>query len=178
MKYGLRLGVALALLFAVTSCATTEQPPVTDSAYFNIKIQELADDIVFNASRRIVRVAVLDFVNSNGRTSQLGKYFKNKFAETAVKNNLFQVPVEGQVNRAMQDLKLQYNGTLDIESASKLGKALRVDTIVIGVISDLQKGSDIDLVVKMVDTRTGQIISAASASFFRSKQVSSMLETF
>ncbi len=171
--------MALALIITVVSCASKEQPPpVTDSAYFNIKIQDLADDILFNANRKIVRVAVLDFVNSDGRTSQLGKYFKNKFAETAVKHNLFQVPVEGQVNKAMLDLKLRYNGTLDVESASKLGKALRVDTIVIGVISDLQKGSDVDLVVKMVDARTGQIISAASASFYRSKQVSSMLETF
>lgn len=171
--------MALALVFTVVSCASKEPPPpVTDSTYFNTKIQELADDIVFNSSRKIIRVAVLDFVNSNGRTSQLGKYFKSKFAETAVKNNLFQVPVEGQVNRAMLDLKLQYNGTLDAESASKLGKALRVDAVVIGVISDLQKGSDVDLVVKMVDTRTGQIISAASASFYRSKQVSSMLESF
>jgi len=46
------------------------------------------------------------------------------------------------------------------------------------MISDLQKGSDVDLVVRMIDTKTGTVISASSASFLRSKQVSSMLESF
>ncbi|MBI3580819.1 MAG: hypothetical protein HY098_01865 [Nitrospinae bacterium] len=45
-------------------------------------------------------------------------------------------------------------------------------------MSDLQKGSDVDLTVKMIDAKTGVVVSASSASFLRSKQVSSMLENF
>ncbi|MFQ5433089.1 MAG: hypothetical protein ACE5EN_11370, partial [Nitrospinota bacterium] len=74
--------------------------------------------------------------------------------------------------------ELDYQGTLNRETAGKLGRELGVEALIIGRIADLQKGSDVDLTVQMVEVRTGNIISASSTSFYRSKQVSSLLGSF
>jgi len=168
--------VAFGVLFA---CAGKEMPPpVTDSNYFNGKMEKLAADVMANSSKKVRRVAVLNFVNSDGRTSRLGSIVTRKFFEVAVRRNLFQMPSEGQVAESITRLALGYAGTLDKTSAGKLGEALGVDALVVGVIADLQKGSDIDLSIQMLETRSGNIISAASSSFYRSKQVSNLFETF
>ncbi|GMT42479.1 MAG: hypothetical protein IEMM0002_0890 [bacterium] len=177
----MKRAVVIALVFYAASYACAVKvppPPVTDSTYFNAKIDQLAVDIMDNASKRVRKAAVLDFVNSNGKTSQLGKYVTKKFSEIAVLNKLFQMPTEGQVAESISRLGLSYTGTLDKISVGKLGEALGVDTLIMGVIADLQKGSDIDLSIQMVETRSGNIVSAASTSFYRSKQVSKLLESF
>lgn len=153
-------------------------PPVTDSSYFNLKMEKLADDLMKNSSKKVRRAAVLDFVNTNGRTSELGRYVTKKFAEIAVLKTLFTMPTNGQVIDSIDKLNLDFKGTLNRESAGKLGSELGVEALIIGQIADLKKGSDVDLTIQMVEVRSGNIISAASTSFYRSKQVSSLLESF
>lgn len=153
-------------------------PPVTDSQYFNEKITSLGDSLINGATRRPRKVVILDFVNTNGKTSQLGKYLTAKFLEISVQNNWYLTPPEGEVSKTLKQLNLTYNGSMDAASATRLGAAMAADALIVGVISDLQKGSDVDLVVKMIDAKTGTVISAASASFIRSKQVSGMMESF
>lgn len=179
MKRVLLISVVAVLLGLTVSCSKEPlPPPVTDSLYFNGKIGVLADQLAKNALRRPRRAAVLDFVNQNGKTSQLGKYVTGKFIEIASQKALFTTPSDGEVTAAIKAQGIKYNGTINTESAAKLGQALGVDALIVGVLSDLQKGSDVDLAVKMVDTRNGNIIAAASTSFYRSKQVSGMLESF
>ncbi len=169
--------IACSVFFA---CAVKEipAPPVTDSSYFNDKMEQLATDVMDNLSKKVRRVAVLNFVNSDGKTSRLGSVVTRKFFEVAVRRNLFQMPSEGQVAESTSRLAISYAGTLDSASSGKLGEALGVDALIVGVIADLQKGSDVDLSIQILETRTGNIISAASSSFYRSKQVSNLLESF
>jgi len=173
--------VLLALCtFSLVACFGKSAPvdPVTDSTYYQQKLTQLANDIAKKAAHRPRKAAMMDFVNQNGKTSQFGKYLTAKFNEISVMNKLFQTPAEGEVSKTIKQLGLTYNGTLDSVSTKRLGEALGCDAIIVGTISDLQKGSDVDLVIKMIDTKSGNIISASSASFFRSKQVSAMLESF
>ncbi|MBI5638009.1 MAG: hypothetical protein HZA03_08580 [Nitrospinae bacterium] len=179
MKRVFLVSVVVFLLgFAVSCSKEPLPPPVTDSLYFNGKLGLLADQLAQNALRRPRRAAVLDFVNQNGKTSQLGKYVTGKFMEITSQKALFTAPSDGEVATAIKAQGIKYNGTLNTESAIKLGQALAVDALIVGILSDLQKGSDVDLVVKMIDVRNGNIMSAASTSFYRSKQVSGMLESF
>lgn len=168
--------VMSAVLFA---CAgKIMPPPVTDSSYFNAKMEKLATDLITTSSKKVRRAAVLNFVNTNGKTSQLGRYVTTKFYEIVVLKSLFTMPTGGQVDESIAKLDLDYQGTLNRETAGKLGRELGVEALIIGQIADLQKGSDVDLTVQMVEVRTGNIISAASTSFYRSKQVSSLLEKY
>ncbi len=79
--------IACGVFFA---CAAKElPPPVTDSSYLNGKMEQLATDAMNNLSKKVRRVAVLNFVNSDGRTSRLGSIVTRKFSEVAVRRNLF-----------------------------------------------------------------------------------------
>lgn len=179
MKRVLLISILTALFGFTVSCSKAPVgPPITDSLYFNGKLSILADQLAQNTTRRPRRAAVLDFVNQNGKTSQLGKYVTAKFMEISSQKALFTIPSEGEVAAAIKAQGIKYNGSVNTEDAAKLGKALGVDALIVGVLSDLQKGSDVDLAVKMIDTRNGNVVSAASTSFERSKQVSGMLESF
>ena len=171
--------VALVMSAVLFACAgKILPPPVTDSSYFNAKMDKLATDLINTSSKKVRRAAVLNFVNTNGRTSDLGRYVTTKFYGIVVSKSLFTMPTGGQVEQSITKLELDYQGTLNKETAGKLGRELGVEALIIGQIADLQKGSDVDLTVQMVEVRTGNIISAASTNFYRSKQVSSLLEKF
>ena len=171
--------VTLVMSVVLFSCAgKILPPPVTDSSYFNAKMGRLAADLIKTSSKKVRRAAVLNFVNTNGRTSDLGRYVTTKFYGIVVLKSLFTMPTGGQVEQSIIKLELDYQGTLNRETAGKLGRELGVEALIIGQIADLQKGSDVDLTVQMVEVRTGNVISAASTSFYRSKQVSSLLGKF
>ncbi len=177
----IRIGGILLGLLLISSCAGTGKittGPVTDTAYFDGKIELLAQELVSNSSKPLRRAAVLGFTNPDGRTSQLGKYLSTKFSIISTKNRLFIVPSAGQVLEAMKSEGINYRGSLDKEQAVKLGKALKVDGFVVGVLSDLQKGSDIDLMVKIIETKNGNMASAANISIHRSKSVSTLMQLF
>jgi hypothetical protein len=171
--------IFILLALAFVSCASAPvKDPVTDALYIKQRLTRLANDIMLKASRPPKKAAIMDFVNSNGKTSQFGKILTSKFTEISVAKNLFITPTDGEVSKSLKQLGLSYNGTLDGASVRKLGDALGCDTLIFGTISDLQKGSDVDLALKMVDVKTGNIVSASSTSFFRSKQVSALLDSF
>ncbi len=169
------------LSLSLPSCFLFRGPPpdpTTNASYFQEKLTKLATDLSKNATRHPRKVAVMDFVNPSGKTSQLGKYLTAKFTEISVMKSLFQTPAEGEVTKAAKQMGISYNGTMDSAAAKRLGEAIGADAIIVGTISDLQKGSDVDLVVKIIDAKNGNVISASSTSFLRSKQVSTMLESF
>lgn len=178
MKFTVVIAMVACSVFFACAVQEVPPPPVTDSTYFNDKMGQLATDVMESSSKKVRRVAILNFVNSDGRTSRLGSIVTRKFFEVAVQRNLFQMPSGGQVAESISRLAISYAGTLDKISAGKLGKALGVDALIVGIIADLQKGSDIDLSIQILETRTGNIVSAASSSFYRSKQVSNLLESF
>jgi len=168
----------IALLIAGCSGDEIIVDPTTDTAYFDKKIDDLAVELVGNTTKKMKNVAVLGFANPDGRVSQLGQYLATKFSSTASKNRLFISPSKGEIDEAIKKEGIDYQGSLDRASASKLGRALRVDSFVVGVLSDLQKGSDIDLMVKVIEARSGNMISAANTNIFRSKSVSSLMQSF
>jgi len=169
--------IALLLVFStLAGCAKDIPEPVTNADYFDQKMEQLAITLANNDIKRISKAAVLDFKNSDGRTSQLGRYLSTKFTDIIIRHQLYTIPSFGEVDSAIKSEGIKYNGTLDKESAMKLGKALNVEGLIVGVISDLQKGSDIDLIVSIIEVKSGNIISSANINLLRSKSVSTMLD--
>lgn len=151
-------------------------PPVTDSAYFNTQVEQLLDRLNANKSRSIRRAAILDFVNTDGKVSELGGMLTTKFGERAVARNLFKVVPRGQVQEALAKLKINYTGQLKREEVTLIGEELGVDAVITGILYDLQKGSDIDLTVNAIQSSSGDLISAASVNIYRSKQVQTLIQ--
>lgn len=155
-----------------------DKTPVTDAAYFDRKMTDLYGQVMSNSRRSIRRAAALEFVNTNGKVSQLGKYLAEKFREVAVRKKVIRLVPKGEVDAALAKLGIANAGSLDIKTIQKLGDDLQVDTIMFGKLSDLQKGSDVDVTMKAVEVRSGELNSAGSVGLFRSKQVQNLLESF
>lgn len=153
-------------------------PPVTDTSYFNVQTDILLERLKASQSKTFRRVATLNFVNANGQVSELGKYLTSKFAERAMAAQIFRMTPQGQVKEALTRLKIAGAAELTRDQLEKLGAELDVDAIVTGVISDLQKGSDVDLSVKVIHAQTGGMAAAASVNIYRSKQVQTLIQQF
>jgi hypothetical protein len=153
-------------------------PPVTDSSYFNTQIDTLLDRVKASQSKTFRRAAVLNFVNSNGQVSELGRYLTSKFGERSMARQMFRVTPQGQVKEAVTKLKIIGGSELTREQIEKLGVELEADAIVTGTVSDLQKGSDVDLSVKVINVQTGEMSAAASVNIYRSKQVQTLIQQF
>jgi hypothetical protein len=176
----------ITLAFSVNACSNIlvplglQDPPpiVTDSTYFNGQIEKLLDGVASNKSRSFRRAAVLGFVNTDGRMSELGKMLTTKFGERAIAKNQFRVIPSGQVSETLEALKINYTGKLKREQILSIGDALGADAVVTGVIYDLQKGSDVDVSVNVIQPGSGDLISAASVNIHRSKQVQTLISQF
>ena len=183
------LALAVAAAWTFSGCAALNPvlvplgladatPPITDSGYFNTQTDTLLERLKVSQSKTFRRVAPLNFINANGQVSELGKYLTAKFGERAMAKQMFRVTPQGQVKDAMTRLKITGAAELTREQIEKLGTELDVDAVVTGVVSDLQKGSDVDLSVKVIHVQTGEMAAAASVNIYRSKQVQTLIQQF
>ncbi|VAX23771.1 hypothetical protein MNBD_NITROSPINAE02-1802 [hydrothermal vent metagenome] len=163
----------------MVSLGLSDPPPtITDSQYFNTQVDQLLLNVEQNQSRKARKAAVLNFVNADGQVSSMGKFLTTKFSERVMAKGLFKITPPGQVREALERLKIKQTGELTRLQLSEIGKELGTDAIVTGVVSDLQKGSDVDLSVKIIQSASGELLSAASVNIYRSKQVQSLLKKF
>ncbi len=153
-------------------------PPVTDSAYFNGQMEKLLERLEANKVRNFRKAAVLDFVNTNGKVSELGRVLTAKFSERAMAGDSFRIVPSGQVKEALKKLEIEFSGELTREQVKLIGEELSADAVVTGKIYDLQKGSDVDLNVNAIQPATGDLLSAAGVNIYRSKQVQTLIEQF
>jgi len=179
----------IALLFVVATlggCADVlvaaglqeATPPTTNSTYYNERMTLLVQRLKQNRARSFRKGAVLDFVNTNGKVSELGRYLSLKFSEVAAGAADFKVVPDGQVREALTKLEISYDGKLTKEQVAAIGSEVGADTIITGALSDLQKGSDVDLSIKAIQTNNGDLNSAASVDIYRSKQVQALIQQF
>lgn len=170
------------VMVSITGCSALpfgKQPDVvTDASYFNARVTLLVEQLVANSTKRIRKAALLDYVNPDGRVSQFGRYLTDKTGEVAVANKSFQVVSRGETLDSLTKNGIPNDGKIDRESAKKLGQSLGVDTVILGLIADLQKGSNVDVTLKAIDTQGGNVVSAASVDMIRSKQIQSLLSSF
>ena len=118
----------------------------------------------------------MDFVNSNGRVSALGKYLGSKLSETIIEKNYFKVAQRGEVLDALKNNNIVFTGVMNNETIKKLGERLKVDAVFFGEIVDL--GTNIDVNIKFILVKDGEMLSAASIDIERTKSAVNLMETY
>lgn len=160
---------------------------VTDAKYYEGKINELTEQLLktktipkekpeANEAKLINKVAIMDFVNSNGRVSALGKYLGSKLSETIIEKNYFKVAQRGEVLDALKNNNILFTGAMNNEAIKKLGEKLQVDAIFFSEIVDL--GTNIDVNIKLILIKNGEMLSAASIDIERTKSAVNLMETY
>jgi TolB-like protein len=158
---------------------------VTDARYYEGKIKALTDQLVKSVTKeklavagadKINRVAVMDFINFNGKVSTLGKYLSSKLSETIIEKNYFKVVQRGEVLGVLKVNNIVSTGGLNNETMKRLGEGLNADAFFFGEIIDL--GTNIDINVKFISSKNGEILSAASFNIDRTRSAINLMETF
>src|SRR3989338_75498 len=176
--------ICIFLCVIIFSGCSKQVAVVTDAKYYEGKIDILTEQLLksipkekieANEAKLIKKVAIMDFVNSNGRVSALGKYLGSKLSETIIEKNYFKVAQRGEVLDALKNNNIVFTGVMNNETIKKLGERLKVDAVFFGEIVDL--GTDIDVNIKFILVKDGEMLSAASIDIERTKSAVNLMET-
>lgn len=172
------------LFFLLAGCEFSLKPPTqfkeffkteADSRYYNRKCGNLLEQLNQKLGEYgIRRIAVMDFVDYEGKVSELGRFLSSNLMVQIPKESALIVVQRGQVEKALQELGIPPKEGYELDAMNKLGKKLAVDGIVVGKLVDL--GTNIDVNLKMIDVNTGDVIATASESLARTRYAVEMSE--
>jgi curli biogenesis system outer membrane secretion channel CsgG len=120
------------------------------------------------------KVAVLDFTDLQGGSSELGKYIAEQLTVNLVMGKRdFSVLDRANLKSILAEHKLTATGLVDPENAKKLGMFAGVDALILGTI--IPKNQNISLTAKIITTDTAEIVGAAKGEFKLDSTVQQLL---
>lgn len=142
----------------------------------NRRITALARDLVARVPPGVIgRVAVLDPVGPGKHLSEFSSYLTDKLIQRFVALGAFTGVLE---RRRLHDIlvqqQLELSAHFDPKTVAPLGKKLGVDGLVIGRVSSLGGGL-LEISLKLVKVKTGEVLAASEVSIAASGVVASML---
>jgi TolB-like protein len=110
-------------------------------------------------AKDVKKVAVIDFTDLQGGSSELGKYIAEQMTvDFVMTNRVFTVLDRANLKKILSEHKLTATGLIDPDNAKKLGMFAGVDAILLGTI--IPKGESISLTAKVIATETTAIVGA------------------
>ena len=110
------------------------------------------------------KIAVIDFTDLQGGTSELGKYIAEQLNVNFVMTKRdFSILDRANLKSILAEHKLTATGLIDPDNAKKLGQFAGVDALILGSI--IPKGTNISITAKIITTDTAEIVGAARAQF-------------
>jgi len=129
------------------------------------EISNLADKLAASIKESAKKkVAVIDFTDLQGASSELGKYIAEQLTVDLVMiKKDFAVLDRANLRSILAEHKLTATGLVEPANAKKLGMFAGVDAIVLGTITP--RGYNMTLTAKLITTDTAEIVGAAKADF-------------
>jgi TolB-like protein len=110
------------------------------------------------------KVAVIDFSDLEGRSSELGKYVAEQLTvDLVMVRHDFSVLDRGNLRKILAEHKLTATGLVDPDNAKKLGQFAGVDAIILGTVTP--KKQNVAVTAKIISTDTAEIVGAAKVQF-------------
>jgi curli biogenesis system outer membrane secretion channel CsgG len=170
IKCGLCL--IFAILFSISNVIgqNSNRAKTLDEGLSNLS-EQISDNLSENRKRRI---AVTEFVDLEGETTNFGRYLSEKLITKLFQTKKFRVIERQQLNKVIKEQKLSLTGIIEPESAQKLGRLLGVDAIAAGSVTELNRTVEIN--ARLIDTETGEVFSVASVEISKDETVCSLLK--
>ncbi|GEM_PF-2345452 len=123
---------------------------------------------------RAWRVAVTDFPDLQGITSDLGRYIAERLTtRLSVQGQKFRVIERRRLGLVLGELKFSNSDLVDPTKAKELGKMLGVEGLVVGSVSDL--GNQVDVDARIIEIETNNILPGVSATLSKDQVVAQLL---
>jgi curli biogenesis system outer membrane secretion channel CsgG len=120
------------------------------------------------------KVAVIDFTDLDGGTSELGKYIAEQLTvDLVIVRKDFSVLDRANLKKILDEHKLTATGLVDPDNAKKLGQFAGVDALILGTITP--KNQNISLTAKIITTDTAEIVGAVRTEFKMDNTVQNLM---
>ena len=113
-----------------------------------------------------VKIAVMEFPYAGGKASEGPAIIQERLTTALAKNRNIVLIERSLLKKIMDELSLNATGAIDADTAKKLGKMLGADLIAVGTLNDTGP-DETEINARLVETETGRIAVAASASIKR-----------
>jgi len=162
----MRAVVVCAILLSCHGCGGSDKTARASGAgpdcSLEAGLQTLTKQIISSLSRKgKSKIAILEFVNLEGKTTRLGKFLAEEMITRLYSTGEFEVVERQLLNKVIAEQKFGESGFIDEQSAVSLGKILGVEAIATGSVTDL--GPDVKVNARLIATETGSVFSVASA---------------
>jgi len=112
----------------------------------------------------MAKVAVVDFTDLQGGSSELGKYIAEQMTvDLVMTNRIFSVLDRANLKRILAEHELIPQSLMDPGNAKKIGMLAGVNAIIVGTI--IPQGEHISLTARIITTETEEIVGEAKAGF-------------
>ena len=173
----------LVIIMVVASCAppqyTPRKKPVRISYETGVdgQLSTLSTQIAKQLTRRrIRRVAVKEFARIDGKRKQLEKYLEMEVSDKLFKTGYFTIINSEVLAQSGEDSLLKLvegagikNSDVKAEDARKVGRALNIDSIVVGHTVVLDNA--VKLTIQLISTATGSVFGSASTLISKDKNI-------
>ncbi len=164
--------ILLAMVIISCSTAVKETTVVND---LDIQLDTIAVKIINTLQNENQLVAITEFTDVKGSVSELGLYIAEELTTKLYQKSKLEIVERQMFKKILKEQNLGLTGYIDEQTAVSIGNILGADAIVTGTITVI--GKDIRINARVISAKTGKVLSAASASVIKDKDLVSMLET-
>jgi len=141
-----------------------------------VAIRNLANKLAAGLGEsRQVKIGVLEFLDLQGRISQLGKFIAEDLTTAFFEKGKFAMVERGLLQQVTREHALTQTGIIDLSQAQEIGKMVGADAIISGSLSDI--GNEIKANARLIDVRGGTVLAVAGESIAKTENVSKMFNT-
>ena len=138
------------------------------------KIMDIQEgDKVYQKMKKVTRVAITEFIYGE----EFNDFTKN--VQDILYTNLIQrgmIVVEREkLEQVLEEQKISFTGMIDLATATRIGKMLGVEAVVVGTVADM--GNSLDIRARLVDVEKGIAITAAQIGVVKNPTITKILGT-
>ena len=120
------------------------------------------------------RIAVVDFTDLQGNVTEFGRFIAEEFSVAlASAGKGFTVVDRTHLQSILKEHELSQTGLIDPQTARELGKITGVEALITGTITPF--GESVRLAVKILDTKTAEIIDAQRGNIPKTQAIEELL---
>jgi len=150
-------------------------PAGTQAADLKEGVEQLAVQLGKSVPEgRTLRVAVTDFPDLQGVTSDLGRYVAERLTtRLSAETRKFRVVERRRLGLVLAELKFSMSDLVDPTKAKQLGKMLGVEGLVTGSLSDL--GNVVEVDARVIEIETNNVLPGVTVAISKDQVVAQLI---
>jgi TolB-like protein len=162
-----RIGIAAAMAASMVVLASAQG--------YDAQLKGLAASLTERLAATLRKnVAVVDFVDLSGNSTELGRFLAEELSvNLTITAKGFQVIDRNHLKEILRENKLASTGIIDSQTAKRLGQITGVDALITGTVTPF--GDSIRLTVKALDTGTAAMVAAANLDLPKTKTIEELM---